>query len=164
LVWVVGDQTIDNNETGTSFRQVLHFKEVGFNLYDTMIYETNKQPLNDKRYEPKFEYMFVLSKGKPKTFNPLMEKSQYAGKTARGRTKYLPDGSKQAFSSQGKIKDMKVRGNIWFYSSGANGTTKDNVNHPAMFPGYIGFEISQEYCEVARRRVASANVPLFVEK
>ena len=39
VVWVVGDATIKGSETGTSFKQALYFKEVGFNLHDTMIYQ-----------------------------------------------------------------------------------------------------------------------------
>ena len=31
VVWVVGDATINGSETGTSFRQALYFKEIGFN-------------------------------------------------------------------------------------------------------------------------------------
>src|SRR3990167_3590666 len=40
-VWVVGDATIDGSETGTAFRQALYFREIGFNLHDTMIYQKN---------------------------------------------------------------------------------------------------------------------------
>ena len=39
VVWVVGDAVEDGSETGTSFKQALYFKEVGFNIHDTMIYE-----------------------------------------------------------------------------------------------------------------------------
>ncbi len=38
VIWVIGDQTVKGNESGTSFRQALYFKEIGFNLFDTMIY------------------------------------------------------------------------------------------------------------------------------
>lgn len=38
LVWVVGDACIDGSETGTSFRQALHFMDLGLKLHDTMIY------------------------------------------------------------------------------------------------------------------------------
>ena len=38
VVWVVGDATINGSETGTSFRQALYFKEIGFNL-ETMVWE-----------------------------------------------------------------------------------------------------------------------------
>src|SRR3990172_7596689 len=64
VVWVVGDATIDGSETGTSFKQALYFKEVGFNLHDTMIYQKNVMPFPEQtRYNQCFEYMFVLSKG-----------------------------------------------------------------------------------------------------
>ena len=41
VVWVVGDSVINESETGTSFKQALFFKDLGFNLHDTMIYEKN---------------------------------------------------------------------------------------------------------------------------
>ena len=68
VVWVVGDATINGSETLTSFRQAIKFQEVGFNIHDTMIYQTNKPPMNDNRYQKDFEYMFVFSKGKPKLY------------------------------------------------------------------------------------------------
>ena len=70
VVWVVGDATIKGSETGTSFKQALYFKEIGFNLHDTMIYKkANILPRDPRipRYYQEFEYMFVLGKGKPKT-------------------------------------------------------------------------------------------------
>jgi len=74
IVWVVGDATINGSESGTSFKQALFFKEeCGLNLYDTMIYQKqNFIPLTHKRYEQCFEYMFIFSKGKPNTFNPIL--------------------------------------------------------------------------------------------
>src|SRR5690554_1549816 len=81
VVWVVGDATINGSETGTSFRQALYFKEIGFNLHDTMIYaKNNPMPIQHNRYQPCFEYMFVLSKGKPKTFNPILIEAIKYGK------------------------------------------------------------------------------------
>ena len=64
VVWIVGDATIKGSETGTSFRQALFFKEIGFNLHDTMIYQKSVPPMNDKRYQHNFEYMFVFVKDK----------------------------------------------------------------------------------------------------
>ena len=73
VVWVVGDATVNGSETGTSFRQALRFMEIGFRLHDTMIYEKeNYIPLTHNRYEQCFEYMFVFSKGTPKTFHPKL--------------------------------------------------------------------------------------------
>lgn len=39
VVWIVGDATRKGSETGTSFQQALSFKEIGFNLHDTMIFK-----------------------------------------------------------------------------------------------------------------------------
>ena len=75
VVWVVGDATINGSETGTSFKQALYFKEVGFNLHDTMIYLKDQLAFPDStRYYQAFEYMFVFSKGKIKTFNPIEDR------------------------------------------------------------------------------------------
>ena len=74
VVWIVNDATVKGSETGTSFKQALFFKECGFNIHDTMIYKKNNPtPQKSNRYQPCFEYMFVFSKGKPKTFNPILE-------------------------------------------------------------------------------------------
>ena len=62
VVWVVGDATINGSETGTSFKQALYFKEIGFNLHDTMIYEKLcYMPLTHKRQEQAFEYINCVS-------------------------------------------------------------------------------------------------------
>jgi DNA modification methylase len=130
VVWVVGDATIKGSETGTSFRQALYFKEIGFNLHDTMIYEKlNPMPKNDKRYEPAFEYMFIFTKGKIKTFNPILLPCKYAGKKMSG-TQYTANGAlKKKWGSGEPVKKTKVKSNIWAYPVG-NG----RVSHPAIFP------------------------------
>ena len=75
VVWVVGDATVKGTETGSSFRQALYFKDIGFNIHDTMIYhKDNPPPIGGyNRYYSSFEYMFVFSKGKPSTFNPIIK-------------------------------------------------------------------------------------------
>lgn len=142
VVWVVGDATIKGSETGTSFRQALYFKEVGFNLHDTMIYEKFGVPFPEfNRYYPIFEYMFVLSKGKPKTHNLIIDrKNNYAGhkldRLKHGRQK---DGTLKQSSCYGKnrkIKEFGVRFNIWRISNQKGSGHKDKFanKHPATFP------------------------------
>lgn len=135
VVWIVNDATIDGSETGTSFKQALYFKEIGFNLHDTMIYASDKPPLTHNRYEQKFEYMFILSKGKPKTFNPIMEKCSFAGSTPMGTFRHTGEETQKAHK-QDKVKSHKIRGNIWWYSTGYQKTTTDQLayQHPAIFP------------------------------
>lgn len=143
VVWVVGDKTIKGSESGTSFRQALYFKEIGFNLHDTMIYaKTNYVPLTHRRYEQGFEYMFVLTKGKPKTFNGLRESSKHAGinnssGTFRNKSKNNETTEKSNSNIKNKkINDTKLKSNIWFYTVGNNQSTKDKIafEHPAIFP------------------------------
>lgn len=182
MVWVVGDATINGSESGTSFKQALYFKEIGFNLHDTMIYaKQNPVPYHHNRYNPQFEYMFVLSKGVPKTFNPIQENTK-GFKTGKYR---YPDGSLKVANTP-IIKETKMLNNIWSYVVGGKGN-----NHPASFPEklaedhilswsnkdnivldpfngsgtttkmakklgrqFIGIDISEEYNEIARKRLS----------
>lgn len=139
VVWVVGDATIKGSETGTSFRQALFFKEVGFNLHDTMIYACHKPPLTHKRYEQAFEYMFILVKGRIKTFNPIMKRNKYAGQNCLRNGDWASGKDNSAMRQRdGKkaIKEFGITNNIWYYKTGGNKTTKDKIafQHPAIFP------------------------------
>jgi DNA modification methylase len=129
VVWVVGDATIKGSETGTSFRQALYFKEIGFNLHDTMIYLTDKPPMNDPRYQACFEYMFVFSKGKPTTFNPLKRMSRKAGTRRTGTTYREVSNELKEQWRGGVVADETVLESIWYYPTGGV-----NVGHPAIFP------------------------------
>ena len=109
VVWIVGDKTDKGSETLTSFKQALYFKELGFNVHDTMIYQSDKPPLNHNRYEQKFEYMFVFSKGKPKIFNPIMEDCKYAGESKKARTFRHTGEELQETHIKSGVKDTKIR-------------------------------------------------------
>jgi DNA modification methylase len=141
LVWVVGDATVDASETGTSFKQALFFMSLGFNLHDTMIYQKTSITLKHNRYEPEFEYMFVFSKGKPKTFNPIMIPCLWHGKDSDRTGQFYgeTDEKMRATKSKGKrgnIKAKKIKGNVWKYNTGYTHSTKDEIafEHPAIFP------------------------------
>ena len=134
IIWVVADQTKNGSESGTSFKQALYFKELGFNLHDTMIYrKLNYTPLTHNRYEQEWEYMFCFSKGKPKTFNPIKVPCKYAGQETWGQPSYYKttDGT---LTEMGKkvISDDKIKGNVFEYRTGSTQTGK--IKHPAMFP------------------------------
>lgn len=191
VVWVVGDATIKGNETGTSFKQALYFKKIGFNLYDTMIYaKKNPFPLTHRRYEQQFEYMFIFSKGRPKTFNPIMVDCKNSGIEYNVKRPQIYDkGAKRHYRDEiRKTKKQKQKFNIWFFSIGID--KNKNTNHTAPFPeqlandhiiswtnegdivldpmcgsgttcnmakfnnrNFIGIEISEEYCKIARTRL-----------
>lgn len=134
VVWVVGDATINGSETGTSFRQALYFKEIGFNLHDTMIWEKPTFTATGSlkvRYAQVFEYMFVFSKGKPKTFNPIKDRlNKHYGDKKHGTVRQI-DGSTKEISSKGKpIAKYGQRFNIWKMSP----EKQNKTGHPAVFP------------------------------
>jgi DNA modification methylase len=130
-VWVVADTTRNGSESGSSFRQALLFKDAGFNIHDTMIWlKSNPIPLTHNRYEQSFEYMFVFSKGKPKTFNPIKVDTLSAG-TLRKRNK-----SNKEVGSAVRNRDevtttqpQKIKGNVWEFP-----VSNSKYNHPAIFP------------------------------
>ena len=195
VVWVVGDETKNFCESLTSFKQAIYFVEdCGFNLLDTMIYyKQNYAPAYPtlKRYANQFEYMFVFSKGKPKTFNPI-QKPKVRNKEEKVAFRQQ-DGS-LIRKTKDKGRETKDASNVWEYSTGGS-CTKDKIafQHPAQFPellaqdhilswsnegdlvldpfigsgttakmaylngrNYCGIDISEEYCEIARRRVEQA--------
>ena len=137
VVWVVGDQTIKGDETGTSFRQALYFKQVGFNLFDTMIYlKTPRGAVgNNKTYWQTFEYMFVFSKGTPKTINLLKDRENKDERDGDSGTKRLSDGSLLKLKRAGYSKYGR-RTNVWEYLIGKGHSATDNIayKHPAIFP------------------------------
>lgn len=187
VVWVVNDATINGSETGTSFRHALYFKEIGFNL-ESMIWEKTGSGClgSNKFYGQNFEYMFVLTKGFPKTTNLICDREN---KIKNGSVKV-----NGAIGKDGKgtnrtiqIKPFGKRNNIWRFD------TQKNSKHPAPFPeqlandhiiswsnpgdlvfdpflgsgttakmalltgrNYCGIDISEEYCEIARKRLEQA--------
>jgi len=190
VVWVVGDATVGGSETGTSFKQALYFKEIGFNLHDTMIYQKNSYPFPpSNRYFGVSEYMFILSKQAPKATN-LIRVPTVATTSNSSASSRQKDGTTQKVKYE-TGKDNRIKDNIWKYEVGYNKSSLDNPEHPATFPeklagdhikswsnendlvydpfmgsgttakmakllnrNYIGSEISEEYCEIIKKRLS----------
>ena len=132
VVWVVGDQTIKGSETGTSFRQALFFKEIGFNLHDTMIYEKNGTGAcgSNNCYWQTFEYMFVFTKGKIKTVHRL---DNGKPRTKGGAGRFTKDGVHKVEKRSDAEGKLQLRSNIWRYNVGFT-SGDDTTGHPAVFP------------------------------
>ena len=184
VVWNVNDQTIKGSETLTSFRQAIFFKEIGFNV-ETMIWEKTGSGClgSNKYYGQNFEYMFILSKGMPKTTNFICDREN---KVKRGAVK-VNGGLDKNGKGKNRIIELKPfgkRSNIWRFD------TQKNSDHPAPFPecfandhilswsnegdlvydpfmgsgttakmaiknnrNWIGSEISEEYCKIIEERI-----------
>jgi site-specific DNA-methyltransferase (adenine-specific) len=211
LVWVVGDKTKNGTELLIPFRQAIYFQDiVGFNTWDTMIYQKQSNPFpSNVRYNQVFEFMFIFSKGKIKTFNPLKENKseKEMEKIKRGNLSFQSTSYRnkkgdlhRADSNENMLEritkssfsTLKTKSNIWKINAGYMMGSKDKITfqHPATFPeqlaedhilswsnegdlildpfmgsgttakmaklnnrNFIGFEISQEYCDIANKRL-----------
>lgn len=144
VVWVVADATINGSETGTAFKQALYFKKIGFNLHDTMIFaKKNPIPYNHKRYEQVFEFMFIFSKGRIKTFNPI----KIPTKTKGEMNKWELRNKESKIISSGKnaiVKNEKIHGNIFYYNCGGK---KNNNFHPAVFPKKLDMDMIMSWSD-----------------
>lgn len=130
VVWIVNDSTVNGGETLSSFKQALYFTEIGFRLYDTMIWEKPSPacPTQDRYYDV-FEYMFVFSKGKPKAINLIEDRqNKSCGSSFRKQTRSCREDRKYK-KEKGVIKPVGRRFNVWSVSRGMNKTS-----HPAVFP------------------------------
>ena len=140
LVWVVADATVDGSETGTSFRQALGFMERGLKLHDTMIYRYGNS--NGKTYNARhssgFEYMFVLSNGKPNTVQMIIDKSnRWAGTSHWGTPTIREKDGTLHIRAPRIIPDFGPRDNVWEYKNGHGFSAADFAEahaHPAIFP------------------------------
>lgn len=137
VVWVIADQTDDRgSETGTSFEHALAFKNLGFNLHDTMIWRkpgfTAVGALKT-RYGQAFEYMFVLSNGRPKTFNAIRDRrNSQSGTIGKAATVRLPDGKTiRKTHTANRIGEYGIRLNVWDINPVMS--NKERC-HPAMYP------------------------------
>lgn len=133
-VWIVNDQTKDGSESGTSFRQALYAKEIGFRLHDTMIWQKDSCAFPETvRYYQVFEFMFIFSKGSPRTVNLIQDKeNKWCGISEHGtyRTK---DGATRERGDKWKksiCQEKGVRFNVWNIPAEKNNRT----GHPAVFP------------------------------
>jgi len=136
IVWVVNDAAVDGSKTGSSFRQALTFKDLGLNLHDTMIWQKpNFAPLfpSVKRYDQNFEFVFVLSKGQPKSWNPIKDRPKSEASKSRmkyGITYIQKDGSRSSAKVIDNQNDFSKRTSVWIIPNGQ----KRGLNHPAVFP------------------------------
>jgi len=138
-MWNVADATVNGSETGSSFRQALHAMECGLRIHDTMIYCKGGVTYPDaNRYLPCFEYMFVFSRGAPKTFNPIKDRpNKWAGTKMHG-TDRAKDGSTKPINGMGRpVPAMGLRRNWWEISNAYNGETS---GHPAPMPFSMAYD------------------------
>ena len=135
VVWVVGDATIKGSETGTSFKQALWAMDCGFNLHDTMIYKKTGGGARGSNlcYLQNFEYIVILSKGRPKTINLINDKKNVTGGKKNSGVNGRNFKGEKRFKKVTTTAEFGRRENVWVIPAG-NNTNDDKTDHPAVFP------------------------------
>lgn len=139
IVWNVNDQTQNGGESCTSFRQALYFVEKGMTLNDTMIWlKPNPCPsFMGSRYTQQFEYMFVFSKGTPKTFNPIMRKTKSGGRRYNSTMRNC-GGETGTRKLDYFVNDEQIDYNVWSIPVAPNRkyfeVDGEDIKHSAVFP------------------------------
>ena len=129
IVWVVADATKDGSETGSSMEQALHFKRLGLNLHDTMIWAKDGGGAIGSQlcYTQNTEFVFVFSEGLPKAVNLLRDKPNLsAGKDKSGIGRRDANGEHK-IERRTVSADFSRRNNWWV-------VPPESGEHPAVFP------------------------------
>ena len=76
MCWHTNDMVENGGYTGSSFDAALWFmREGGLRLHDRIIYhkQGNLGAMAHNRWFQNFDFVWVFSNGKPRTFNPIMD-------------------------------------------------------------------------------------------
>ena len=153
ICWIVGDAVVDGSETGSSFRQALGFMERGLRLMQTLIYQKpGPRVLTPYRYLRSFEYIFVLSNGKPAYYEMLIDRpNMHPGQLNMGDAGRT--GDKEANYSRHLYitPEYGRRSDVWLYKSGngqsVRGEERDATHdHPAIMPYRLAADLIRSYC------------------
>jgi len=131
LVWVVGDAFVNGSLTLTSFRQALYFVECGLNMHQRIVWEQQGMPSKRPQADQDdFEDVFILSKGTPVTFNPIMKRNKNAGQVRRKGS-----SGKQGWQYGDGVRTINSESLLTTVQLIPAGFTKDDRGgHPAAFP------------------------------
>lgn len=141
VCWNVGDSVVDGSETLNSMRQALYFVDkIGFRMHDTMIWhKLNFSNPESARYHQVFEYVFILSKGKPRVFHPIKDKKNAtAGRIGcLGVNSYSKRDGTKSMRAKYVTKDLGQRGNVWTGKTRGQEEFCKKLPHPAMMPKWL---------------------------
>lgn len=150
VCWNVNDSVVNGSETLTSCKQKIFFVEqAGFRVHDTMIWEkTHVATPDSSRYHQMFEYIFILSKGAPRVFNPIKDrKNIWAGlNPAFGKnTKRKPNGQMRTLTSRAICDEYGLRKNVWKGNSRAQEEPCKKLPHHAMMPRWLAKDLIRSF-------------------
>ena len=152
MCWHTNDQVVDGGYTGTSLRQALWFMDKGgLRLHDRIIVDiTRISALAANRWINTWDFVWVFSKGKPKTFNAIKDRPNVtagkvcdkntgsAGRRADGSTKYI--NFKEGYT----IPPFGKRTGIWYMPSNIAERSALRL-HPSPMPMRLVKDLIRAY-------------------
>lgn len=148
LCWVVNDSMKDGCESLTSAKQKIFFVEQCHFRCRTIIYQKrNFSHPNRDWYHSVFEYVFVLSKGKPRCWNPIIDrKNKTAGCVGNlGVNTFTErDGSKSVRAKKITTEYGK-RHNVWLGNTRGQEDMCIELKHPAMMPKWLARDLIRSF-------------------
>jgi DNA modification methylase len=146
---VINDGTADFKKSLTSFRLACNWVDLGFHLFETIIYSRHGRPGAwwNQRFRVDHEYLFLFFRGtKPKFFDKshLAVPAKYAGTEWHG-TDRLSDGSTVAVQKGRQMAGTKCRGTIWHYAASNTEGNPIKQQHPATFPDQLAMDVIQTF-------------------
>lgn len=149
ICWNVNDGMEDGSETLTSFKQALYFKEeLGLKVFDTMIYQKKNFSHPEKnKYHQVFEYVFCISKGKHKTFNPIIDRKNLTAGAVGNlgvNTFTEKDGSKSVRAKKVTAEYGK-RHNVWLGNTRGQEDMCVKLKHPALMPKWLASDLIKSF-------------------
>jgi site-specific DNA-methyltransferase (adenine-specific) len=153
LCWNVNDAVVDGSETLTSFRQAIHFKNAcGFRVHDTMIWhKPNFSNPEQVRYHQVMEYVFVLSKGAPRCFNPIKDKPNKYPEGPWGKNTFRLKNGEMAERACNPATAFGMRGNVWTGNTAGQERPEDAKEHPAMMPHWLARDLIRSWSNTGDR-------------
>ena len=147
--WNVNDGVVNGGESLTSARQAIYFVDnVGFRMHDTMIYQKRNFSHPEKtRYHQVFEYVFILSKGAPRVFNPIKDRPNLTAGSVGNlgvNTFTERDGSKSVRSKK-VTAEFGMRHNVWLGNTRGQEDMCVKLNHPAMMPKWLARDLMRSW-------------------
>lgn len=141
VVWIVQEQIVDGSETGSSSRQRLFFREVGFRMHHTMVMQQYSSRSHSRvRYGGTLQYAFILSKGIPRSVTLLRDHLN----KGHGRIERFSERNRS-----GRVRKQRshvtatwsARGPIWYYATGRHIAEERYTRiHPARMPERIALD------------------------
>lgn len=144
IVIVIQDACVKKARTGTSFRMIVEFMDLGLRLWECLIYHRIGAPVGGERFRLTHEYMPVFFRGDD--FMVCNEKLLRVPRNnysvvSKSSTRRKKDGGFTTQSCYDNNSITKKHETIFSYTPSMGDTRKEKLFHPATFPDQLAHDM-----------------------